>query len=131
MPYPDFETSASVLDWRRLGKQRIECFQIRQALANPKHRYRNHPAVLMWRGYEDALDAYYAAVCREWIRRGYKHTMPVIVPRADYERPPWLDDARLHGSHQLNLWRKWQGLKPVEYFWPSKCAEYARCQAAD
>ena len=33
LPYPSFEQSARVLDNRRLGKQRVECLQILQALA--------------------------------------------------------------------------------------------------
>lgn len=51
LPYPDFERSAAALDYRRLGKQRIEAYQILQTLQNPEQRsWRNHPAVRMWRG---------------------------------------------------------------------------------
>jgi Pyrimidine dimer DNA glycosylase len=28
LPYPSFEETASILDYRRLGKQRVEGFQI-------------------------------------------------------------------------------------------------------
>jgi hypothetical protein len=31
LPYPDFARSAACLDYRRLGKQRVECLQIHRA----------------------------------------------------------------------------------------------------
>ena len=33
LPYESFEESASVLDWRRLGKQRVEGMQIINAIS--------------------------------------------------------------------------------------------------
>ena len=32
LPYDSFEESASVLDWKRLGKQRVEAMQIVNAI---------------------------------------------------------------------------------------------------
>jgi hypothetical protein len=32
LPYPDYKLSASVMDMRRLGKQRVETWQIIKAL---------------------------------------------------------------------------------------------------
>ena len=61
LPYSDFERSAKTLDYKRLGKQRVEAYQILQALSDPNYGWQNHPAVKMWRGYEEALVAYYAA----------------------------------------------------------------------
>lgn len=54
LPHEDFEKSAQSLDYRRLGKQRVEAMQIYNCLLKPT-RWKNHPAVLMWSGYEDAL----------------------------------------------------------------------------
>lgn len=108
LPYSSFERSAEVLDYRRLGKQRIEAYQILCALSDSKYGWQNHPAVRMWRGYEAALIAYYSAVCREWISRGYRNTMPVLVPQTDYEIPIWLGDEQFHYSHRSNLYRKIQ-----------------------
>ena len=49
LPYESFEESASVLDWRRLGKQRVEGMQIINAINNPKKQgWQNHPATIMW-----------------------------------------------------------------------------------
>jgi hypothetical protein len=125
LPYSSFERSAEVLDYRRLGKQRVEAYQILCALSDSKYGWQNHPAVRMWRGYEDALIAYYSVVCREWISRGYRNTMPVLVPQTDYEIPSWLGDARFHYSHRSNLYRKnsefyvqWGGIDLVDYVWP-------------
>lgn len=77
LPYPNLQQSASVLDRFRLGKQRVETLQIMTALLSniqPESRWRNHPAVLMWRGHEPALLFYQRAVVKEWTSRGYKDT---------------------------------------------------------
>jgi len=55
LPYADFGESARALDTRRLGKQRVETLQIVRALTRPGNGWRHHPAVRMWRGYEEAL----------------------------------------------------------------------------
>jgi hypothetical protein len=107
LPYPDFECSAHVLDYKRLGKQRLEAWGILETLAGVKSGWKHHPAVAMWRGYESALENYYAAICREWVRRGYRNTMPIIIPHPDPVLPPWLGDPAFHASHRSNLLRKW------------------------
>ncbi len=55
VPYPDFAANAVVLDTRRLGKQRVETFQILRALVWPAYAWKNHPATRMWRGFVPAL----------------------------------------------------------------------------
>jgi hypothetical protein len=75
LPYSDFEKTARSLDRMRLGKQRVETFQILKALRDESNGWRNHPATRMWDGYEDALAVYGIAICQEWIGRGYKDTM--------------------------------------------------------
>ena len=127
MPYADFKETALVLDNKRLGKQRVEAYQIKRVLAGLTVGWRNHPAVLMWRGYEDALDEYGREMCLEWIRRGYTDNM---LERFQHKPrvilPPWLGDSRLHLSHQSNLIRKYpEHYKPIfpdtpdnlEYYW--------------
>ena len=78
--------------------------------------WRNHPAVLMWRGYELALLAYQREVCSAWTARGYQDTCYPktlgLVRRwhgaeiTGYVDPAWLGDPALHRSHQSNLIRK-------------------------
>ena len=53
LPYKDFSRSAKVLDRQRLGKQRVEGLQILQCLLGiGSLRWKNHPAVKMWKGAE-------------------------------------------------------------------------------
>jgi len=125
LPYADFEQSARILDYRRLGKQRVEAWQILQAINDPLYGWQHHPAVNMWRGYQAALVAYYAAICREWIRRGYQHTLPILIPESSYAKPPWLGYEDFHYSHRSKLFYKspqdyygWSGIEKVNYVWP-------------
>jgi hypothetical protein len=116
LPYPSFEKSAKVLDYRRLGKQRVEAWQILNALRGTSRGrgWVNHPATKMWRGYETALIYYGIAMCEEWIRRGYKDTMlprfKALLSNDDIIRkgpaPPWLGNKKFHRSHRSNLVRK-------------------------
>lgn len=127
IPYPDMDASARVLDRQRLGKQRVEAWQILRALTDPSYGWQHHPAVQMWRGYERALVAYYAAICREWTRRGYQHNMPVLVPEplsAD-DLPSWWGQENVHRSHRAMLFHKapahyvgFTGAGKAEYVWP-------------
>lgn len=76
VPYRSFCQSARVLDWQRLGKQRVEAKQILQCLESGRTTgWRNHPAVKMWQGWENSLARYGLAMCNEWKRRGYRDTL--------------------------------------------------------
>lgn len=122
LPLPSFSESASVLDWRRLGKQRVEAKQILQILLNetPSKGWRRHPAVLMWRGYEPALVEYSVSICEEWIKRCYVDSLlPYFVRRRQlsaFRLPPFVHNPSFHLSHRSNLVRK----DPVFYgpLWP-------------
>lgn len=106
LPYADFRQSAAVLDYRRLGKQRVEVKQLLNALTGQSKGWANHPAAIMWRGYEQALMVYGNACIYEWVSRGYNNTMPYWPARRLYEAPWWLGNADFHRSHQSNLLRK-------------------------
>lgn len=117
LPYADFEESARVLEYRRLGKQRVETFQLLNALDGKTKGWATHPAALMWRGYEASLALYGVVICKEWKRRGYKDTMyERLSALYDFHRensehgytqdPPWLGYEPFHLSHQSNLVRK-------------------------
>jgi hypothetical protein len=116
------------LRWNRTGLTPvIEAYE-------PKG-WRNHPAVLGWKGFEAGLLDYQRAVCAEWSRRGFADTclastaglfeasgLPVARTR-----PAWVDDPAVHRSHQSNLIRKdpvfYRPLFPgvpddLEYVWP-------------
>lgn len=130
LPYPDFADSARALDNRRLGKQRVETLQILNVLQNPEAKgWRNHPAVKMWRGHEEALIRYGVTICDEWLRRGFKDTVrEKLLAKGSPEGPvpQWIGDERLHSSHRASLLRKdpdhyqsfgWMDDVP-ETFWP-------------
>jgi hypothetical protein len=132
LPYPDFEASAAVLDDRRLGKQRVETYQILRTLAGVTQGWRNHPAVRMWRGHSLSLLDYGLVVCREWTRRGGEDTVEdkMLAMRADLsgdDAPAWLGLPALHASHRSNLLRKdpefygrhgWTDPIDLPYLWP-------------
>lgn len=125
LPYPSFVDSAKALDYRRLGKQRVECMQLLKALKNGG-AWSNHPAARMWRGYEAALENYMAACIDEWISRGYKNTMSAKIDNL-CKLPPWIGDDAFHASHRSNLLRKdsayyakfgWSESSSLPYIWP-------------
>ncbi len=135
LPHASFSRSARVLDWRRLGKQRVEAWQILNVLNNPNaNGWRNHPAVQMWRGYEIALAEYGRVITVEWIGRGYNDSMLERFERLLEEHdtitlPPWWRNRKFHNSHKSNLLRKdeqhyrkfWPNVpNDLPYVWPTK-----------
>jgi len=131
LPYPDYAASAAALDYRRLGKQRVEGYQILRTLLGISDGWANHPAVKMWDGYEGALYHYTLACIGEWVNRGYRNTMilPYFHGAAYPVNPPWLGDDRLHSSHRSNLLRKepgyysqhgWTDDPNAPYWWPTQ-----------
>lgn len=110
LPYPNFEKSARCLDNRRLGKQRIEVLTILRVLNDEVQGWRNHPAVLMWHGYTEALVEYGCAICDEWIRRGCRDNCRWQIVAHSWgsavQMPQWFGRADFHRSHQSNLLRK-------------------------
>ncbi len=104
LPYESFTKSAQVLDYRRLGKQRVEAKQILQAIEN-QTGWKNHPIVKMWTPYTNALKQYANIIITEWIGRGYNNNMEFYdIDNVEY--PDWLGDERFHSSHRANLLRK-------------------------
>lgn len=126
LPYPDFEQTARVLDYRRLGKQRLEAKQIYEIIRGKPSRWAHHPAVKMWKGYHNCLAHYYNAILAEWIRRGYKNTMLPMECSSPIGKPPWLGNEEFHRAHRSNLMRKnptfysgrFQEPPDLPYIWP-------------
>jgi len=137
LPYADFAKSAACLDRQRLGKQRVECKQILQALVSDT-RWSAHPAVRMWRGHAGVLIQYYDAIVLEWVKRGYKHVMELPqLPERYYRQttpPYWLGKYVFHAAHRATLLCKneehyaayFSGTFPkYEYAWPVS-SQYTR-----
>lgn len=147
LPLPSVRDTAACLDYKRLGKQRVECKQILQALGvkigpvGPKGGgWKNHPATKMWKGHENILLCYAVAICDEWISRGYRDTLREQFMQSLQERlaegefcesgvPEWLGDEDFHKSHRSNLLRKdpdhygqfgWSEPNDLEYVWPTE-----------
>jgi len=128
LPYPDFVKSAKVLDYRRLGKQRVEAQQILNVLQGTTDAWKNHPAVKMWRGYENALIVYRNTMIEEWMNRGYNNTMLILPIYSDeIVMPKWFGDKAFHAAHRSSLLRKdpvfygqykWTESSDLEYVWP-------------
>jgi len=111
MTASDFRQTARELDYRRLGKQRVEAKQILMCLLGEGcERWANHPAVKMWRGYESVLAWYGLTMCQEWVKRGYKDNLgPYFLKRISSKpvpNPEWSTDAAFLSSHRACLLAK-------------------------
>jgi len=119
------------LDYRRLGKQRVECLQIINILEGKQTSagWKSHPAVKMWEGYINSLK-YYANCCiDEWISRGYKNTMEKYDVDHQNEDPWWVGNEDFHRAMRARLIEKDRnfylekfpgddGFNYGKYFWP-------------
>ncbi len=104
LPFTDFTLSITTLDYRRLGKQRVEALQIINSLSDPNYGYRHHPVKLLWANHVDALK-YYCNLCiQEWELRGYNNSMDYYTLPEYVELP--IFSMELYISHQSNLLRK-------------------------
>lgn len=129
LPYDNFIDSVKVLDYRRLGKQRVETFQVLNILLERTESkgWRNHPVTRMWTGYEEALKLYQNYTILEWIDRGYNNTMKFEkIDHSSIVYPPWFGQDLFHRSHRSNLLRKdyeyysqyFDEPSDLEYHWP-------------
>ena len=130
LPYPNFADSLDCLDYRRLGKQRVEAFQIINALEGTSKGkgWINHPATKMWADNIEALKLYCNIAIDKWIKRGYKNTMKLYaVHNLCPDMPLWFGDLDIHASHRSNLLRKdrdfyskygWNEPDNLDYVWP-------------
>lgn len=122
LPFPDFEQSCNALDTFRLGKQRIEAFQIWKAVTSQsKKGWANHVVTRMWKDYLVALRKYLVICCRVYGSRKTKkgkfcqntkmleHIKENNLEVQEHETvvmPPWIGDAQFHDSHKAMLYHK-------------------------
>ena len=127
IPYPSYIQSANVLDNRRLNKQRVECFQIYNAIIGQRYRtngeyvgpakgWLNHPAVVMCKKYPYQFLMYSLAVCKACRERGIADKSGIEaffwdrLKRHEDITPHWITDAetlqKLTFTHRCNLVRK-------------------------
>lgn len=107
--------------------------------------WRNHPAVIMWRGHESALLNYIGSMVSEWKRRGYKSTiydkaertfdtalmLDLVTDEQPAPLPTWMGNKTLFedimSSHRVALlakdykwyrqfgWKEDSGVAPTHY----------------
>jgi len=109
LPFPDFRLSAKVLDYKRLGRQRVEAMIMINILTNATNKmgWKDHPAVLAWKDNVEALKLYHNIIINEWVSRGYNNNMKLYeVNEKNVKMPWWFGTYAYHISHQSNLMRK-------------------------
>ena len=129
IPYPSAGESAKVLDYRRLGKQRVEAMQlitIIEGKAKSKD-WANHPAVGLWKDHLDALKLYYNCIIFEWVGRHFKNNMPILpMPTEPVKYPAWFGRDDFHSRHRAALLAKnpewysqwgWTEEPKIDYVW--------------
>ena len=129
LPYASVIDSLRCLDYRRLGKQRVEAKQMIDALEGRSQGWRHHAATKMWEGHIDALKVYYNASLYVWeVERGYVNNMPRLAVGELPIFPKWFGDPKFHASHRSNLLRKkpdfyskygWKEPHDLPYVWPT------------
>ncbi|NBP55859.1 hypothetical protein EBU71_04860 [bacterium] len=112
---------AQNLDSKRLNKQILEGYQILNVLSGRSKTggWRNHPAVLMWKGYENGLWSYIESMVQIANLRGIKTENNVKNLNALYaechkdwgnDHPTfWRDEKkvmRIITTHRANLFKK-------------------------
>lgn len=114
LPYPDFKKSLESLDDRRLGKQRVETYQLIAGLegrptkdGKPYAIQRvNHPISQMFRDNIPALKHYLNVSIDVWVARGRNNNMVKEIIDEEIIMPNWFGDEDFHKSHRANLLRK-------------------------
>ena len=128
---------AKALDYRRLGKQRVEAYQLWRALMGMTKGWTKHPATLMWTGHTCFLALYCNTMIDEWVARGYKNTMQKL-PCCKNPRPPWWWGWEpMMMSHRASLNRKMSTFYSFDvgeyaqwgYIWPSKVPKELRVES--
>ena len=129
LPYPEFDKSAAILDRQRLGKQRVEAYQIIRSITLG-NGWSHHPIVKMWTGFENALKLYSNAMVTEWIRRGYRNNLEIYnLTGIKITFPWWLGNDEFHASHRAALLAKnyeyyskygWLEEPKIRYVWYAK-----------
>lgn len=114
LPYADMRKSLQSLDNKRLGKQRVETYQIISAITQrpkldgtPYKGWLNHPCTIMWKNHVPALKMYLNYSIAEWITRGFNNTMQLENYAEDQVvLPRWFGNEKFHSSHRANLLKK-------------------------
>ena len=120
LPSANFTKCAKLLDNKRLNKQILEGYQILNVNSGMSATggWRNHPAVLMWRGHEGSLLDYIYEMIKEAKKRGIntegneKNIAQLVKKVGDkwnHEAPTWMFDnvklMRVITTHRVKIGR--------------------------
>jgi hypothetical protein len=126
LPYSDFQNCAKVLDKKRCWKQVVEAKQIlcvlraqdlpetwKQSKDYINQKWKNHPAIKMWKGNEELLKHYYN-IFLEYCKNEHKIKTKLIFLDCSYSKPGYVD------NNILFLWDpplNEDGSDTIEPFW--------------
>jgi len=136
MTHDNYVDTAKVLDNKRLGKQRVEAYQILKALRgdyNDTGAWVNHPATVMWRDHQYELALYGLTISVEFHERGFDGYSMMqkftdicneLQSSNTESYPWWVNNELLLMTHQSNLMRKdseyysFNVPDNIPYIWP-------------
>jgi hypothetical protein len=144
LPYSDFEKSANCLDKKRCWKQVVEakqiictlrCDDIPESWENTNsyifQKWINHPAVQMWKGYEEDIKVYYNVFLKICCNKFRINTEleELTIFYILQKMPWWLNNEDFHRSHRARLIEKDrsfyhhqfpedEGFNNGKYLWP-------------
>lgn len=136
MTHSNYVDTAKSLDNKRLGKQRVEAYQILKAIRGDygtNGAWVNHPATNMWRNHEYELALYGLTISVEFYERGHdgynmmmKFTDLCNELQSNNRKsyPWWVNNQLLLLTHQSNLVRKnpdhyeFNVPNNIPYVWP-------------
>jgi hypothetical protein len=129
LPYANIYPSVACLSNDMLYQARIDARHILDTLENKSITHRHHPAVKMFKGYEELLKGYLAGCIKQWVKRGYRSRME--SPKVSFAKvtiPLWWGGP-IHKSHKAQLLRtnnkhygrlEWDVDCSTPVFWPVK-----------
>lgn len=136
MTHDNYVDTAKALDTKRLGKQRVEAYQILKALRGDyadTGAWVNHPATVMWRNHSYDLALYGLTISMEFYERGFDGWNMVEIftdfqtqlrDNNSEQYPWWVNSQLLTMTHQSNLVRKdadyytFNVPSNIPYVWP-------------
>lgn len=131
LPYENFKKSAEVLDKKRCWKQVVEAKQIINCLCEKETKWKNHPAVKMWIGYEELLKHYYNIFLQHCINVHKINTKQSFynVDLNTINKPFWIGNEDFHRAMRsrlivkdrefyLHKFSNDDGFNDGKYFWP-------------
>lgn len=133
LAYPDFQQSVECLEIFDLAHQRVAVWQILRTLNGDQNDWSDHPGVLMWDGYTEALVEYGLMVCERWTNMGRGDYIGWMIKRFSWGEeiimPPWFGDEAYHAAQRSNLLRTkpkhykrfgWTEPNNLPYVWPER-----------